>query len=251
MANLARKKILIVDDEEDARKNLRSVLRDFEDQIRIIGEAENAAMARIIIEKEEVDLMFLDIAMPRESGFDLLKSLPDYQGEVIFITSYNHFAERAFKYFALGYITKPIDRSEFREVLSRTLEILSLKNERSSYKQILDYLDPNHAQSSNLIVPTSEGYEILKKDRILYLEGQRNYTKIVSDDGELLVSRNLATIGPMLGSDSFMRVHRSFLVNVTRVRKITFDGELILQDGSCVKIAKQHRDEIIRKLNEN
>ena len=91
-------KVLIVDDEEDARKSISRHLPPFQDEIDWIGEAQNAEEAEKMMREMDIDLLFLDIAMPRKSGFELLKSNPEFDGEVIFVTAYNEFAEKAFRY---------------------------------------------------------------------------------------------------------------------------------------------------------
>lgn len=240
---------LIIDDEPDARQNVISHLTPFKDQINIVAEASNADEAQALITIHQPDLLFLDIAMPRKSGFDLLESIPNFKGEVIFITSFNQYAEDAFRYLAIGYLIKPLDVNEFNKTVSKTLHLIKLKKEASSYAHLLHLLENKKTNSSKIVVPIEDGYEVLNPDEVFYFESQRNYTNIICQGRTILVSRNLSKIEQWLSPDTFMRVHRSIIVNLSKITKVDKNGFVVLESNEKVKMSKQNKDEIAHRLS--
>ncbi len=239
---------LIIDDESDARENVRRHLEVFSHQIKVVGEAKNVDEGILKVQAFNPDIIFLDIAMPKKSGFELLAELPDYQGEVIFITSFNQFAEEAFKYLAMGYIVKPIDEEEFNACVKKAISYCYLKNQERNYEHLLEIMSPRKTENAKIVLPTEAGYEVLNQSDLYFLEAQRNYTTVNLKDSKILVSRNLAKIENFLSSSSFMRIHRSFTVNVEKVKTISKEGIVTLKNNRKLHITKSKKELLAEKI---
>ena len=124
-------KALIVDDEFNARNNLKILIDEFCPELQIIGLVESAAEARIIIEKEKPDVVFLDIAMPKEDGFSLLKSYENRDFSVVFTTAYNEFALKAFKENAIDYLEKPISIDDLQKAVQKVMKVHGNSEQRT------------------------------------------------------------------------------------------------------------------------
>lgn len=248
MENQFMVRCVIIDDEEDAREILKRHLHEF-NHIKIVGEANNADDGRKLIIAENPELVFLDIAMPRKSGFELLESLPDFQGQVIFITAFNQFAERAFKYLALGYIVKPIVREELNNTLAHAVSIIKSKQQSIDYQVLLDMMNTGQEEKKKIIIPTEKGFEILAMKEILYLEADGNYSLVKCKDRIVLCSRNLSKIEDFLNEEKFYRIHKSYTVNLDAIIKITHEGIVYLQNGDRLTVSRRKKNDFFDKIN--
>lgn len=178
---------IIIDDEQNARSNLRMLLEDYCPEVTIVAEAQSAAEARELIATHHPQLLFLDINMPNEDGFELLESLPEKDFSVIFITAHNQFALKALKSGAIDYIEKPIDIDELIAAVSKIKIGQQKPNEIPDIKQLIDFFQLE-APTGTIAVPTLSGYEIIKTSDIVRLEADESYTKIFLADGKKCIS---------------------------------------------------------------
>ena len=240
-------KVLIVDDEKDARENLKRILAPY-DGLEIIGEASRASEARVCIQDLEPDLLFLDIAMPGESGFQLLESLPDLKAEVIFITAFSEYAIKAFDFFAIGYLVKPIDVSKLDAIIVNSMKRLVNKVDESRIQYLIGALEQQNKPKNKLVIPVDDGVEILPYEAIWHLESMRNYTKIVLEDRNVVSSKNISLIETFLDNQVFMRVHKSYIINLYKVNKYLNSGEILMHNGSSIPLARRRKAEFIDKI---
>lgn len=248
---------LIVDDERRSREALASLVEKYCPAIRIVGFADSAATGVEAIRAQSPDLVFLDIEMPFGSGFDLLEKIGNYSFEVVFTTAYDQYALRAFKFSALDYLLKPIDRDELIEAVARVEKRVSkkqhgLSREANEHLEVLLYNIKNkHLQSSKIALPTSDGIVFVQVNDIIRCESERNYTNFYMIGGEkILITRTLKEFETMLSDFDFFRIHHSHLVNLTYVKRyIKSDGGcLVMNDDSVVQISRKYKDALLQRL---
>lgn len=235
---------IIIDDEQNARENLKLILADFCPEITVVAEASSAEEARLLIENHQPNLLFLDINMPNEDGFELLDSIENKNFSVIFITAHNQFALKALKAGAIDYIEKPIDIEDLQTAVSKiSIEKDSAGNvDYKMIKSLLnEYRDDN--KSDTIAVPTLSGYEIIKAEDIVHLEADESYTRIFLIDGKKCISSmTIARYEKVLNSNTFFRVHKSHIIN-TRHHLKEFnrhDGNVAIMDtGEAIPVARR------------
>ena len=201
--------ILIVDDEPLARRDLISVLAEFE-QIQIIGEADSIATAKEQLTRHSPNLIFLDIQMPGESGFDLLEYIsPDT--EIIFVTAFDEYAIRAFEVNALDYLLKPVDGARLKQSVDR---MFSKSQTSIESKEKL-------TNDDCLFLKLNNSYDFLRINTILSITAADDYTEIYTNDGnKKLVFKKMQEWESRLPEQHFCRVHRSTIVNISKINKI-------------------------------
>jgi len=235
---------IIIDDELNARENLKIILKDFCPEINVVAEAVSADEARSLIAKHKPNLLFLDINMPNEDGFELLDSIKDKDFSVIFITAHNQFALKALKAGAIDYIEKPIDIEDLQAAVGKiSTEDQSAGN--VDYNMIKTLLNEykNDSKSDIIAVPTLSGYEIIKAEDIIHLEADESYTRIFLADGKKCISSmTIARYEKVLDTNTFFRVHKSHIIN-TRHHLKEFnrhEGNVAIMDtGEAIPVARR------------
>ena len=235
---------IIIDDEQNARENLKLILDDFCPDVNVVAQAGSAEEARTLIDKHEPNLLFLDINMPNEDGFELLESIEKKSFAVIFITAHNQFALKALKAGAIDYLEKPIDIEDLQAAVSKiNIEADALGN--VDYKMIKTLLNEykNESKSDTIAVPTLSGYEIIKAVDIIHLEADESYTRIFLADGTKCVSSmTIARYEKVLDANMFFRVHKSHIIN-TRHHLKEFnrqEGNVAIMDtGEAIPVARR------------
>ena len=200
---------LIVDDEPLARKDLISILSEF-NQIQIIGEADSINTAKEQIAIHTPDLIFLDIQMPGESGFDLLEFIAP-KTEIIFVTAFDEYAFRAFEVNALDYLLKPVDGERIKQAIDRIYK--SSQNQQKSNEK-LNFDDC-------LFLKLNNSYDFLRINTILTISAADDYSEIYTNDGnKTLVFKKMQEWDDRLPEQHFCRIHRSTIVNISKIVKI-------------------------------
>jgi len=246
-------KALIVDDEFNARNNLKILIDEFCPELKIIGLAESAAGARIIIEKEKPDVVFLDIAMPKEDGFSLLKSYVDRTFSVVFTTAYNEYALKAFKENAIDYLEKPISIDDLQKAVQKVMKLYGSK-EQITPAELSELVDEAMEDKNDRIsVPTRDGYVIIRNTDIVHLEASDNYTMIYLIDGSRhLSSKNIKVYEENLNQEVFFRTHKSHIINVEHHLKEFSRSEgnmAVLTNGINVPIARRKMSNFLSRIN--
>jgi two-component system LytT family response regulator len=240
--------VLIVDDELQSRSLIRKLLSVHFPNI-IADEAETVSNAVEKIQQISPKLIFLDVQMRGETGFDLLDKIAANNFEIIFTTAHSEFALRAFRYSALDYLMKPIDVEEFKAAVEKAL--IRIKNQQSQAEQIefLRKLKLNQKPPDKLTVPTAEGFLFISINDILYCHAVGNYTEFhLASHQKLLSSYTLGYYNEILVSHNFFRVHRSYLVNLAHVKmyKKGDGGVLMMNNGDEIEVARSTREVFLK-----
>ena len=229
-------KALIVDDERLARKELMSLLTEF-DQVEVVGEAVNVDDAYEKIKELQPDLLFLDIQMPGKTGFDLLQMLDDVP-QVIFTTAYDEYAIKAFEVNALDYLLKPVQPERLRESmnkLSQAKESADRKVEREKSEK----LGPN----DQVFVKDGEKCWFVRLSKVRLFESDGNYIKVYFDNYKPMIHKSLNALDERLDDKVFFRANRKHMINLNWVENIEpwFNGGLMvtLQGGEKVEVSRR------------
>jgi two-component system LytT family response regulator len=200
---------LIVDDEPLARKDLRTILAEFP-QVDIVGEADSVLSAKELIKNNKPNLIFLDIQMPGESGFDLLEYI-NPKTDIIFVTAFDEYAIRAFEVNALDYLLKPVDGERIKEAINRYPQ----------YEIPHQYSDEILAYDDNLFLKLNNNYNFLRINTIIAIQAADDYTEIFTTQGKkLLVYKKMIEWDKRLPEQYFCRIHRSTIINIDKINKI-------------------------------
>lgn len=245
---MERLKILIVDDEKRIRTSLKHVIKLHYTNADVVAEAENINSALDLVHLFEIDVVLLDIKMPGGTGFDLLTQLMPVKFKVIFITAYDEFAVKAFKYSALDYLLKPVVPSELVSALKKAHEKVNEEKENIKLKVFLGNIQQ---EEKNIVLNTLEETHVVNINQIIRCEACRNYTRFfVSNKKAILVSKGLKDFEKTLSSDQFYRPHQSHLINLSFVNRLEKRDcwNLIMKDGSKVPVSTRKHNEIIEVL---
>jgi len=233
-------KVLLVDDEESARKNMRNKLEPYGAQILSIDEADGVQSGLSKVKTTDYDLIFLDIQMPDGTGFDFLEQLGEHNALIAFTTAYNDFALKAFDFAAIGYLLKPIDPFKLASVMEHAGQLK--KNRNSQYKLLVESYKSK--QIRKLAIPNQEGFLIAETGDILYLKSDGNYTIFYfrNSDKSVMSSKTLKEYSAILEPEGFFRVHQSYLINLSYAKEYKKNyNEVILTDGTKIPVARQKR----------
>ena len=240
---------IIVDDEPYCCEALATLLEDIPD-IEMISVCHNATDALAAIQKKSPDLVFLDVEMPKMNGFEMLEQLSSVDFEIIFTTSYDQYALKAIRFSAIDYLLKPIDREELKRAVEKVKDRFQIP-----VPQQLELLLQKFKQPSNpvnkIALPTIEGLQMIPIETIVSCESDDNYSNIKLKNGKkLLVTRSLKEIEESLEQHSFIRVHRSYLVNLNEIEKYIKGegGYLVMSDGTSIDVARNKKETLLKKL---
>lgn len=205
---------IIVDDEINARENLRLLLQSYCPDIKIVGEAANVDDAIQLIQNKTPQLVFLDIEMPKKDGFQLVYAFKNMPFKIIFITAYDHYAIKAFQIAALDYLLKPIDIQLLKNAVKKAKQHEQLHSENEK----LRLLKINEKAITKIAIAYKNDYAIIAIHDILCIEADRMYTTVYTVSGKTyMASKPLQHYENLLVNNSIIRVHRSWLVNLSHI----------------------------------
>lgn len=234
-------KAILVDDEISNLKGLEKKLNKLFPEIEISGKFQVPEDAVVAIEKEQPEILFLDIEMPRMNGFELLSKLRTVSFQVVFVTAYSEYAIEAFKKSAVDYVLKPIDNDDLKEAVKKALKNISLEHDQSSNAKLVELLSESVFKKNKVIVPTAKGVSFIPEEEVMHLEGYEGYTRIHLEDKTTLTSSyNLGKFEKLL-SAKFFKCHKSHIVNLERVRHFENEGYIVLDTSNRVPISKTNR----------
>lgn len=243
---------ILIDDELNNIENLTHILQKYCDEISVIATATDADEAIKKINSHRPDLIFLDIQMPRKSGFDVLKSFPEIFFEVIFITAYDKYGIQAIKFSALDYLLKPIVIDELKLAIEKAKIRIAQKNQNRNIENLLEFIKRGQTDSPKIALPTLTEITYVQTDEIIRCEADDNYTTFYLQKGEkILVCKSLKEFSEILKPFNFLRTHQSHLVNIQFVRSYLKEdgGKLLMKDLTKIPISRQNRVLVKDALN--
>jgi two-component system LytT family response regulator len=243
---------IIVDDEARSRRLLHALCKEYCEGLEIIGLANSVSEAKKLIAKEEPDLVFLDIRMPIESGFELLKFYNnDFSFEVIFTTAYDEYAVEAFQFAAIDYLLKPIEIDELIKAVEYVKELRNNSPQTEKFEFLQELLAAQKIEKIALI--TTDGFTFVNHQDIIRCEAESNYTTVILMDGTShLITKTLGHFEKLLSEKGFFRIHKSHLVNLHTVRKFikAKKGGLVeTVDGMKIEVSSRKREELLERLS--
>lgn len=242
---------VIIDDEIRSRETLREMLKLYCSEVEIVAEGEDVKSGLKAIRNHNPELVFLDIKMPDGSGFDLLRQLLPIDFKLIFITAYEEYAIKAFKFNAIDYITKPVDPDELKSAVSKVTMSISSENFDDRLKQMLnDYMKPMRADNKKVVLKTAEAIHVIDTDDIVRCESDSNYTRFYLNDGEkIIVSKSIKEYAEFLEGRNFFRVHHSHMINMNFLKRFKKDELFcVLKDNTEVPVSFRKRNELLKIL---
>lgn len=250
-------RVLIVDDEPLARRRIRNLLREHS-EMDVIGECGNADEAIFAIQKDSPDLVFLDVQMPGKDGFDLLRHVDASQMPVvIFVTAHDKYAVRAFEIYALDYLLKPFNIERFEQTLQRA--ILQIQREKGGDlgRRVLAMMNaavrPREKFIDRLIAKSGEMAVFLRTEEVDWIGAEGNYMRLHVGKKSYLLRETINNLEAQLDLGKFLRVHRSTIVNIERVKGLEpwfQHGEyvVILTDGTRLNLSRHYRERIQKMM---
>jgi two-component system LytT family response regulator len=247
--------VLIVDDEPLAREGIRLLLQ--EEEAEIAGEAASGKEALKQISQFKPDLVYLDVQMPEMDGFEVLNALsPEEMPYIIFVTAYDQYALRAFEVNAIDYLLKPVDEERFRIAFQRAKGVIE-KDERKGLRENLQALTGylKRKTPERILVKTGGRIYFIRVPEIDWIEAQGNYVLLHVGKESHLIREPIGELETQLLDGGFLRIHRSTLVNVERIRELRQllhgDYRVWLRDGTQLTLSRRYRNKAREILGQN
>lgn len=239
---------IIIDDETKGRQVLQQMLTKYCPGVKIVAMASSAKEGRQAIAEHHPDLVFLDVEMPHENGFEMLEHFGQIDFNIVFVTAHHHYAINAIRVSALDYLLKPVNLKE----LKAAVEKAESKRKNDTISIQMDALFHNLKNVHPKIgLPTRNGLVFVQIEAIIRCESDSNYTTIHVAGGEKYVAaKTLKEFDELLRKDGFIRVHQSHLVNSSHIKQyIRGDGgSVVLSDGSTIEVSRRHKEQLLQKI---
>jgi two-component system LytT family response regulator len=245
---------IIVDDEEFARSSLYFLLQENCGSIHISGIAKSVTEARNLLTGNTIDLIFLDIAMPGENGFELIPDVQSSKAHVIFTTAYDQYALKAIKANALDYLLKPIDIDELKIAVDKAEKYIRLNNKENDRKESLQNLVVNLSDRSEIrkiSLPNGQGYSLVNIEDIIHIAADSNYSIFyLQNKDKITVSKVLKEYEEILPDTQFVRIHKSSIVNLNYVKEYNSKNglEVILKNGEKIAVSRRRASDFADKI---
>jgi len=248
---------VIIDDEDGNRAFLLGLLKTYCPHVKVIGEAQNIQEGLKLIQRLQPNLLFLDILMPKGSGFELLDRLEDENDkiQVIFTTAHDQYAVRAFRYSAQDYLLKPIHPIQLQECVERASTQKEKIEQLERIKYIHDILGDKPEPISSIIIRSWSGQTKIIINGIIRCEADSNYTLIhLADKASIVATKSLKEFDELLSPFRFLRVHQSHLINLNKFEKYsrnkdTSGGHVILTNGDIVEVSRSKKKVLLQSIN--
>ncbi len=229
---------LIVDDEAPARRILAEYLAEVP-EVEVVGECQNGFEALQAVDEQRVDLLFLDVQMPKLGGFDVVELLGDASPAIVFVTAYDEYAVAAFEVHALDYLLKPFSAERLREAVERVKAQLR-EPPAVPAAELPRAASPEHRE--RVLVRDGPRIHVVAVTDLDYVEAQDDYVVLKTGEGKLRKQQTLGELAASLDPDRFLRIHRSYLLNVDRLARIELYAKdsrvAILKDGTRLPVSR-------------
>ena len=237
---------LIIDDEKHARQGLSSLLELYCPEVKVAGQAKGLHQGISLIHQYHPNLVFLDIELQEDNGFELLDQLPEIDFQLIFTTAHSKFAVKAFRYHAIDYLLKPIQPSELVSAVNNARHSLNNHQIQQQLAELKQYFKTGNEEK--IVISTMDGLNFIKISSIIHICGSGNYSTFFLRDGKkIMASKNLKHYADLLPSHIFFRSHQSHLVNIHYITKIrTQEGLFVELEGAhCTPLTRGRKDGLL------
>jgi two-component system LytT family response regulator len=239
---------IIIDDERHSVETLRWKLNRFCPEVRLVECFTDPVKALEFLRDNPLELVFLDIAMPRLTGFDLLKQLGEIPFEVIFTTAYDDYGIQAIKYSALDYLLKPVAAEELKQAVEKFKEKRGREGKSQQWELLFQHLRDTSGATRKIALPSREKIEFVDPAEIILCSSDSNYTQVfLADGGKRLLSRTLKEFEELLTPFHFFRAHHSHLINLQQIREFVKadGGYLVMSNGMKVPVSRSRKEELL------
>ena len=248
-------KAILVDDEPDGIRTLKRLLELNCPEVEIVAACTDANTARQKLETLRPDLVFLDIQMPGKSGLDMLEEISEKKFEVIFVTAHSEYILQALQFSAVDYLMKPVDEDRLVEAIQRVRKRLKSDTQSGNTEALIHNMNKVASPGEmRLCLPTLKGFTILRLEEIVYCEAQRSYTifRLVNNKS-IMISKPLFDYDKLLAGTSFLRVHKSFLINLMHVKEYIRGegGTVIMSTGMEIEVSRRKKEQFLAKVKES
>lgn len=248
-------KTVLVDDEAGSREVLANLLERHFPEIEIVGQASNVDEAFIVLNTTMPQLVFLDVQMPKASGFDLLKKFPEIPFEIVFVTSFDKYAINAIKFSALDYLLKPIEVEEMKNTIQKVRKSLELKTHSGTQIVNLIHSLEGDIKDRKIAVHAGGKVKLLSEMNIIYIEGEGRYTHITTLNTEVYTTaKNLKEFEEYFEQkNNFIRINKSIIININQIKHYSKGEPCIIEmvNERSFDVARRKKSEILEMLKKN
>lgn len=245
---------ILVDDEPRGLTALQRLLEMNCPEIQVVGLCSSADEAKARIPELQPSLVFLDIAMPEKNGFDLLQEISPVSFEIIFVTAHDDFMLQAFRFSAVDYLLKPVERDLLTDAVQRAVKRIEEKSTGVNLDTLLYNLrEREGGQKQKICIPSLKGFQVVPLSDILYCEASSNYTNFHFANRSLIcASRPIHEYEDLLADAHFVRVHKSIVINLEHVKEYIRGegGTVVLSNGHRVEVSRRKKDAFITRMKE-
>lgn len=239
---------IIIDDEPGNIDVLKKMVTDYCERIEIAGTAASVEEGIAVIKEKKPDLVFLDIEMPGKNAFDLIDHLAPVTFEIIFVTAFEHYALKAFRYSAIDYLLKPVNISELRDAVVKARKRIK---ERNFQERLDNFFNIENKRETKIAVQLNDGYSFINFNDIVCCSSEGAYTSISLVNGEtVLSSNNLKHFAELLPEATFCRVHHSHLANLDHAIRYSKGrgGTLVMVNKMVLEVSQRKKDELLGRF---
>ncbi|MCC9062257.1 LytR/AlgR family response regulator transcription factor [Flavobacterium piscisymbiosum] len=248
MITIQKIKSVIVEDELAAREVLKNYLSKYCPQVEVVGEAQNIKEAVPLLHEIRPQLVFLDVEMPFGNAFDVLEACKDLQFETIFVTAFSEYSLKALNQSAAYYLLKPISIEELIVAVNKVQHQIMNHEIFNRNKIIVENFHESKPEKQQVILPTLEGFEVVKMEEIVRLRGNGNFTDLYLNNGsKKMVCRFLKHFSEILPLP-FIRVHKSHIINMNCVKSYNKGGIVTLNDGAEIEVSPTYKEDFLKNF---
>lgn len=244
-------KTVLIDDEIDGIKVLERLLETFCPEISVVGKADGVEPGLMMIQLAKPDLVFLDIEMIHGNAFDLLNQLKAIDFQVVFVTAFDSYALKAFKYNAVDYLVKPVKIDDLITAVKKVRQKIDSNAVMGQMKEIMAGVEAIHLSQQKMAIPTLTGLIFVAAKDILRFEAKGSYTAIHFDNGnEILATKQIKEYENVLPDAVFCRIHKSHIINICKIREYQKGkgGRLVMEDGTSIEVSSRRREEFLKRI---
>ncbi len=242
---------ILIDDERKALAILKDKIERFCPNINIVAETQSPKEAINLINSLKPQLVFLDVAMPELSGFDVLAEIKNPEFEIIFVTAFDNYAIEAIKHCAIGYLVKPVSNDELIQTVNKAVVNIEERSALKKNKLLIENLNVQTFQHKKIVVPSQLGLEFVQISNIIHFQGDSGYTNIhFIDRKSILSSHSIGYFNKLLENHSFYLIHKSHLINLSYIEKYLNEGYVVLAKNHKLPVARNKRQDFLNSLKQ-